>query len=395
MTVMFRGRRACTCLAAWLPVYEAELLRRGVIKHSIDIYQLVGGAAASAGTHATGGAFDIAQTSREAIAVARQMGADATWHRTPGQGFTSHTHGVLRGCPHNNPARYQIDAVDAGYNGLGRGGRGGKDDGPRPLSKRTWREGIAWAKAQQAADIDYADLGRKARDRYLARRREQGLLRPLPLRRGQVNGMAASGVKPERTASIILEAAPHADVLTLCEVFNVDVAKVLGPEWYVAQDRSTPAKAGSAVAVRKARGRIISKRLTLGVPAVLGRRRAKQMRNRYVMLATIRYDERDPRRWWQDNVAAGHPPPKRNWWPWWDEFMRALRRVPAHDIGADFNRDKAAVQKVFPRRIVRMHGIDGFVTRPFIPSTPVTTRDVGGDHLAAYSTYWPSSKEIR
>lgn len=52
------------------------------------------------------------------------------------------------GCPHNSPARYQIDAYKAGFNGLGLNGRGGKDTGPRGITYRTWREGIAWAKAQ-------------------------------------------------------------------------------------------------------------------------------------------------------------------------------------------------------------------------------------------------------
>jgi len=147
MTTTFRGRKACDCLAKWLPVYEQELLDLGVIKHSIDIFQLIGNAAASAGVHASGGAFDIAQTQPLAIEVARQMGADATWARMwPGN---VHTHGVLRGCPHNGPARYQIDAVDAGYDGTGRGGRGARDTGPRPLSGRTWKQGIAWAKARQ------------------------------------------------------------------------------------------------------------------------------------------------------------------------------------------------------------------------------------------------------
>lgn len=141
---------ACTCLKAWLTAYQNELLRRGIIKRSIDVFQLVGGATASAGTHSTGGAFDIAQTSREAIVVARQMGADATWHRMP-PSFDHHTHGVLRGCPHNGPARYQLDAVDAGYNGLGDAGRGARDDGPRPLSGRTWKQGIAWASTLKPA----------------------------------------------------------------------------------------------------------------------------------------------------------------------------------------------------------------------------------------------------
>lgn len=390
MTVMFRGRPACTCLATWLPAYEAELLRRGVIEHSIDIYQLIGGATASAGTHATGGAFDIAQTSREAIAVARQMGADATWHRTPAQGFPNHTHGVLRGCPHNGPARYQIDAVDAGYNGLGHAGRGGKDDGPRPLSKRTWREGIAWAKEQAQPTVD--EQGRAARARWMKIREKRGQLRPIPLRRTQVNAQGATA-SAALSAGVVIAASKFSDLMTLCEVANIDVAKVLGQEWNVAQDRSTWAKAGSAIAVRESRGEIVSWRLRLGVLAKLGRLRAKQMNDRHVVVATVKLDPTNARRRWQYKVAAGHPPPRRNWAPWWDVFMRALKLIPAHDIGCDWNKQKPAVQKVFPRRVVRMHHIDGFVLRPWLPSTPVTTRDVGSDHDAVTTILWPSNKE--
>lgn len=147
----FRGKPCCDCLAEWLPWYERVLLAKGIIRYSLDIYQLIGGVAASAGTHRTGGAFDVAQRSTAALRVARDMGADADWWRRISQGFDiEHAHGVLRGCPHNSPARYQISAVDAGYNGLGSGGRGGRDDGPRPLSGRTWQQGIVWAKAYLA-----------------------------------------------------------------------------------------------------------------------------------------------------------------------------------------------------------------------------------------------------
>lgn len=149
----YRGLPACTCLAEWLPAYEHELQRRGILSGPLPIFQLIGGYAASAGTHSQGGAFDTGATSDRALWVARQMGADATWRRTPAQGFALHAHGVLTDCPHNTPARYQIDAVRAGYNGLGRGGFGGKDDGPQPLSGRTWREGIQWAKEQENPDM--------------------------------------------------------------------------------------------------------------------------------------------------------------------------------------------------------------------------------------------------
>jgi hypothetical protein len=148
MVVYFRGFPACECLAEWLPWVEKLMLHRRVIQHNIDIYQLIGGASTSAGTHRTGGAFDVLQATWSALEIYRQAGADASWRRTPAQGFTLHAHGVLRGCPHNGPARYQIDAVDDGYNGLGLGGKAGRDDGPRPLSKRTWQQGIEWIKGQ-------------------------------------------------------------------------------------------------------------------------------------------------------------------------------------------------------------------------------------------------------
>lgn len=159
--VDFRGYPACPCLAAWLPAYEAELQRRGVLDGPLRIYQLVGDAEQSGGTHSEGGAFDLVDLPGTVdVWVARQMGADASWARTQAQGFMPHIHGVLRGCPHNEPARYQIAAVDNGGNGLGAGGMGAPDDGPRPLSGRTWREGIEWAEEQAMAD---------AEDRIIAR----------------------------------------------------------------------------------------------------------------------------------------------------------------------------------------------------------------------------------
>lgn len=153
--VQFRGFTACPCLAEWLPAYERMLRHFKVIspKDTLRIYQLIGGSKKSAGTHLEGGAFDLLDLPGDKdIWIARQMGADATWTRPPnwdGKGGIEHNHGVLTGCPHNAPAAYQIDAVRSGFNGLGRGGRGGKDTGPRPLSGRTWRQGIEWANKQE------------------------------------------------------------------------------------------------------------------------------------------------------------------------------------------------------------------------------------------------------
>lgn len=155
--VEFRGYPACPCLAKWLPVYEAELQRRGLLTGPLRIYQLIGGYVGSGGTHASGGAFDLLDLpGDEDVWVARQMGADATWSRLynwDGAGGMAHIHGVLRGCPHNEPARYQITSttfgVDHNRDGLSHGGRGAPDTGPRPLSGRTWRQGIEWARAQE------------------------------------------------------------------------------------------------------------------------------------------------------------------------------------------------------------------------------------------------------
>lgn len=155
MTTTYRGKPACPCLIAWLPAYEAELRRRGLLKGSLVIYQLIGTAPASAGVHKGGGAYDIAEHDRAQVLIAREMGG-ASWGRTDAQGFDpEHQHGILRGCPHNLEGGYQITALEAGYNGLGKNGRGGKDDSPKPSAWRTWRQGIAWAEQQERAARPY------------------------------------------------------------------------------------------------------------------------------------------------------------------------------------------------------------------------------------------------
>lgn len=148
----FAGLPCCACQAEWLPVLQAEAIRRGFIQRTIDFYQLIGGAKQSGGTHSTGGAFDVQQGQNGFIRLCRDMGADATWRRPKNwdrKGGIAHTHGVMRGCPHNGPARYQITStsqgVDHGRNGLA---NYGADDGPRPLSKRSWSAGIKWAANQ-------------------------------------------------------------------------------------------------------------------------------------------------------------------------------------------------------------------------------------------------------
>lgn len=149
----FRGRPACPCQVEWIPAFEHELQRRGIIQGLIPIAQLIGGFEASGGTHSLGGVSDFFLLGVQAdvgVMVARQMGADPTWHRLRGWdngGGVEHVHSVLRGCPHlSQSARDQIIAVDAGGDGLI---GPTPDPGPRPLSFRDWREGIAWQQQQE------------------------------------------------------------------------------------------------------------------------------------------------------------------------------------------------------------------------------------------------------
>lgn len=178
-TTTFRGFPACPCQVAWLPVYEHELQRRGIINGPLDIAQLIGGFIGSGGTHTTGGASDlwlIGVRADLAVWVARQMGADATWHRLRGWdngGGSEHVHAVLRGCPHLSlSARAQVISVDAGGDGLG--GTDTPDPGPRPLSGRTWQQGIQWQQEQEGLDMDEAQVRKIVSDEVRAALRDAG-----------------------------------------------------------------------------------------------------------------------------------------------------------------------------------------------------------------------------
>lgn len=103
--VPFRGGWTCGCVATSLPLVEADMIKRGLIKESIDIFQLGyrTNVAASAGTHAAGGNTDVDQWSAEQIEVWWEWGWN-TQHRTEAQGFMNHGHGAPVGCPHLSPA---------------------------------------------------------------------------------------------------------------------------------------------------------------------------------------------------------------------------------------------------------------------------------------------------
>ena len=143
-----RGKPAAAAELAWLPVYEAEALRRKLIRKSLDIFQIIGGYVKSGGTHVDGGAVDDGQTTLELIRLARNMGA-AKWKRFVWQGFdVDHGHLVLKGAPAAAEAKAQVRELDGNGDGL-RGSM--RDTGPRSGVKwplRSWKSGIKWAAAQ-------------------------------------------------------------------------------------------------------------------------------------------------------------------------------------------------------------------------------------------------------
>ena len=134
---------ACVCLLEWLPALNDLLIFKGILKQPVFIFQLTGAEAESAGTHSQGGVFDLGHWTTPIALTCREMGAPATWIRYKPRFSSDHTHGVLTGCPHNEPARYQIAEQLAGGDGLIGTAR---DPLPDPKVYRTWKQGVAYAR---------------------------------------------------------------------------------------------------------------------------------------------------------------------------------------------------------------------------------------------------------
>lgn len=122
---------------------------------SSRIIQAYGDAAASAGTHGSpAAAVDIRiwnlseSLQKKLVLLLRECGWAATWRRV-GSSWKNNEHiHAATDIGEWTPARYQVTAVKAGYNGLGSAGRGGKDEEARPSQWRTAKEGIAWIPTQ-------------------------------------------------------------------------------------------------------------------------------------------------------------------------------------------------------------------------------------------------------
>lgn len=136
-SVSFRGGRTCVCVAYSLPLVEREMIRRGLIKRSIDVWQwgYRTDVDASKGFHARGGNTDVDQYSDEQLRCWRECGW-AMQRRDAGFAL-KHGHGWPVGCPHLAKDS-QRKSWNKGRNGLV---GNGKIAGPGPIGTATpsWR----------------------------------------------------------------------------------------------------------------------------------------------------------------------------------------------------------------------------------------------------------------
>ena len=99
-SLSFRGGRTCVCVSFSLPLVEREMIRRGIIKRSIDVHQYGyrTDVKESKGFHGRGGNTDVAQFSNEQLRCWRECGW--TMQRRDAGFTTTHAHGWPMGCPH-------------------------------------------------------------------------------------------------------------------------------------------------------------------------------------------------------------------------------------------------------------------------------------------------------
>ena len=125
-------------------------------KTGVDLYKRIiqakGGAAASAGVHLDGAAFDFRvwglseSKINDVVYALRECGYSASWYRD-WEG-NEHIHAGANLGSLKTGVKYQVDAVKAGYDGTGKGGRGAKDNHRRPSTWRTIQQGSQWAAEQ-------------------------------------------------------------------------------------------------------------------------------------------------------------------------------------------------------------------------------------------------------
>src|SRR5216117_161797 len=118
--VAFRGGWTCSCVATSLPFVELAMIKRGLIKSSIDIEQLGwrDDVNASKGTHLKGGCTDVLQRNHECIQCWRDWGWTMQ-DRSPWFPEMQHAHGWPYGCTHlSSDAQNQNTSWNNRRNGL-------------------------------------------------------------------------------------------------------------------------------------------------------------------------------------------------------------------------------------------------------------------------------------
>lgn len=142
------GGWGCECMAKALPLIEDEMLRLGLIKKCLDVFQWAynpGKVSKSAGTHDLGGVIDVGQYSLAQRKVWARFGV-MMFPRTSVFGwFTgNHGHGVWHGCPHQVPyTDWQVRSGIAGGDGLGSSATlKGKHWRHFEAPKRTWQDAL-------------------------------------------------------------------------------------------------------------------------------------------------------------------------------------------------------------------------------------------------------------
>lgn len=126
-TTTIRGFSSDKPTAEWFLEIEDRARAEGLCKVDIDLFQIIGNAPASAGTHSKGGAIDCweSKDSTRLLKMMRNAGG-AAWLRTP-PGFSRHIHVGLKGLD-DKPYASQITDLERGRNGLA---DMGPDTGPR------------------------------------------------------------------------------------------------------------------------------------------------------------------------------------------------------------------------------------------------------------------------
>lgn len=197
-----------------------------------------------------------------------------------------------------------------------------------------------------------------------------------PVELAVANCDSASGRSESHVSRVLRESAEGATVVLACECFTTVATSVL-TDFHVDQYGPTGSdRAGSVVAVRKTRGRIVDSTLIHATKPWY----ARQVRSRYWVRSMIQIDSMKPRAF-----SAGHGHPKRAW-ALWDRYMS---HAPRGVLGLDCNKLKRAMIIRFPLRVVRQIGLMAAVIPRNIPSTVARPMDVDADHKTLRTTLWP------